>query len=100
MPGTIFGIPFDEELFLQMWGEAPDPVKTALLDSGVMVNDAAIASMIQSSGNLYTIPFFNVLSGVRRDGRLAISPQNCPAQILWVILQIASAAIGRNIVNL
>ena len=37
MPGTIFGIPFDEELFLQMWGEAPDPVKTALLDSGVMV---------------------------------------------------------------
>lgn len=75
MPGTIFGIPFDEELFLQMWGEAPDPVKTALLDSGVMVNDAAIASMIQSSGNLYTIPFFNVLSGdpLNYDGRTDIT---------------------------
>lgn len=71
MAGTIFGIPFDDELFLQMWGEAPDPVKTALLDSGVMVNDATIAGMIQSSGNVYTIPFFNVLGGTPQnyDGR-------------------------------
>lgn len=71
MAGTIFGIPFDDELFLQLWGEAPDPVKTALLDSGVMVSDATIAGMIQSSGNLYTIPFFNVLGGTPQnyDGR-------------------------------
>lgn len=75
MPGTIFGIPFDEELFLQMWGEAPDPVKTALLDSGVMVNDAVIAGMIQSSGNIYTIPFYNVLDGEDQnyDGRTDIT---------------------------
>lgn len=71
MAGTIFGIPFDDELFLQMWGEAPDPVKTALLDSGVIVSDATIAGMIQSSGNLYTIPFYNVLGGTPQnyDGR-------------------------------
>ena len=25
MAGTIFGIPFDDELFMQMWNEAPDP---------------------------------------------------------------------------
>lgn len=77
MAGTIFGIPFDEELFLQMWGEAPDPVKTALLDSGVMVNDATIAGMIQSNGNLYTIPFYNVLGGEPQnyDGRTDITAE-------------------------
>lgn len=77
MAGTIFGIPFDEELFLQMWGEAPDPVKTALLDSGVMVEDATIAGMIHTSGNLYTIPFFNVLGGTPQnyDGRTDITAE-------------------------
>ncbi|MCB6366527.1 major capsid protein [Intestinibacillus massiliensis] len=75
MAGTIFGIPFDEELFLQMWGEAPDLVKAALLDSGVMVEDPAVEGMIQTGGNLYTIPFFNVLDGAPQnyDGRTDIT---------------------------
>ena len=63
MPGTIFGIPFDEELFLQMWNEAPDPYLTAMIESGAVVDDPTIANMIQASGNIYTIPFYDTLDG-------------------------------------
>lgn len=63
MPETIFGIPFDEELFLQMWREAPDPYLTAMLQSGAVVEDSTIAGMIATSGNYYTIPFYNTLDG-------------------------------------
>jgi hypothetical protein len=75
MSGTIFGIPFDEELFLNNWNEAPDPVLTALLDSGVMVEDSTIRDMIQSNGNIYTIPFYNTLNGEEQnyDGRTDIT---------------------------
>ncbi|MGL5513284.1 MAG: hypothetical protein ACRDBM_08675 [Sporomusa sp.] len=63
MPGTIFGIPFDEELFLDMWREAPDPYLTAMIESGAIVQDSTIAGMIQSNGNIYTIPFYDTLEG-------------------------------------
>lgn len=63
MPGTIFGIPFDEELFLQMWNEAPDPYLTAMIESGAVVEDPTISGMIQTSGNIYTIPFYDTLDG-------------------------------------
>ena len=62
MAGTFLNYPFDEELFMQAWAEEPDPKLTALLNSGVMVEDATIASQIQNDGNLYTIPFYNILS--------------------------------------
>lgn len=63
MAGTIFGIPFDEELFLQMWNEALDPYLTAMIESGAVVQDSIIAGMIQNNGNIYTIPFYNTLDG-------------------------------------
>lgn len=63
MPGTFLGFPFDEELFNETWGQAPDPTRTALLNSGALVEDSSIGSMIGSNGNLYTVPFYNVLSG-------------------------------------
>lgn len=63
MPGTFLGFPFDEELFNETWGQAPDPTRTALLNSGALVEDSNIGSMIGSNGNLYTVPFYNVLSG-------------------------------------
>ena len=63
MAGTIFGIPFDEELFLNMWNETPDPYYTAMIESGAVVEDATIAGMIQNQGNTYTIPFFNTIGG-------------------------------------
>lgn len=63
MPGTFLGFPFDEEIFNHTWGNAPDPIKTAMLNSGALVEDSLIASMIQNDGNFYTLPFYNVLSG-------------------------------------
>ncbi len=63
MPGTIFGIPFDEEIFLNMWAESPDPYLAAMIESGAVVEDSTIAGMIQNSGNIYTIPFYNTLDG-------------------------------------
>ncbi len=63
MAGQIFGLPFDEELFLDMWNEAPDPYLTAMLDSGAMVEDSIIANMIQGQGNQYTIPFYDTIGG-------------------------------------
>lgn len=63
MPNTYLNYPFDEEIFNNSWQSAPDPVKTALLTSGVMVEDSVIAGMIANGSNLYTIPFYNVLSG-------------------------------------
>ena len=63
MPGTYLGFPFDEELFLMQWRAAQDPVLTALLDSGAVVEDATIRNMIANGSNLYTIPFYNVLGG-------------------------------------
>ena len=78
---TYLNYPFDEELFTQMWNEEPDPVKTALLESGVMVEDSLIAQQIQGDGNLYTIPFYNVLSGdpVNYDGATDITSEETTA---------------------
>lgn len=75
MPGTFLNFPFDDELFLHEWGNAPDPVLTALLQSGALVEDSTIGDQIQGKGNFYTIPFYNVLSGdpVNYDGQTDIT---------------------------
>lgn len=75
MPGMYLNFPFDEELFVQAWTEAPDPVKTALLTSGVMVPDPLISGQLAKDGNLFTLPFYNVLSGdpVNYDGATDIT---------------------------
>ena len=63
MPGTFLGFPFDEELFLMQWQNAVDPVKAALVASGAITQSADIRNLISTGGNLYTIPFYNVLGG-------------------------------------
>lgn len=75
MPGTYLNYPFDEDIFYQMWQEEPDPVLTAMLDSGAVVDDPTIANMLSSNGNQYTIPFYNILSGdpVNYDGATDIT---------------------------
>lgn len=75
MAGTIFGIPFDDELFMQMWNEAPDPYLTAMIESGAVVEDPVIAGRITHDGNFYTIPFYNTLDGDDQnyDGRTDIT---------------------------
>ena len=63
MPGTYLGFPFDEELFMLQWQNAVDPTRTALLSSGAIVQSSEIRNLIANGGNLYTIPFYNVLGG-------------------------------------
>ncbi|MCL2391991.1 MAG: coat protein [Oscillospiraceae bacterium] len=81
---TFLGFPFDSELFTQMWTEEPDPVLTAMIDSGAMVHDALIQSRIQNDGNLFTIPFYNVLDGdpSNYDGQtdISVTPVGAKAQ--------------------
>ena len=60
---TYLNFPFDEEVFLQSWEAAPDTVKSAMIDSGALVEDAMIESRIQTDGSLYSIPFYSVLEG-------------------------------------
>lgn len=63
MPGMFLNFPFDEELFLMNWQAAQDPVLTALLTCGAMVEDATIRGLIRNGSNLYTLPVYNVLGG-------------------------------------
>ena len=73
---TFLGYPFDQELFMQIWREVPDPRLTAMIESGAMVNDALIASRVANDGNYYTIPFYNILEGAEQnyDGMTDIIP--------------------------
>lgn len=77
MAGTLFGFPFDEELFSYRWNNAPDPVTAAIVDSGVMVEDPEIAAMISAGSNVYTVPFYNVLGGTPQnyDGKTDITAE-------------------------
>ncbi|MBE7009890.1 MAG: coat protein [Ruminococcaceae bacterium] len=60
---TYLNFPFDQEIFLHSWEAAPDPTKTAMIDSGALVEDAMIEARIQNDGCLYTIPFYSALDG-------------------------------------
>ena len=63
MPGTLYGFPFNEDLFRYRWENEPDPVSTALIDSGVMQDNAEIASQISTGSDVYTIPFYKTIGG-------------------------------------
>ena len=63
MPGMYLGFPFDEEIFDMKWKSQADPVSTALVDSGAMVEDAAIAALIQNGSDTYTVPSYGLLGG-------------------------------------
>lgn len=63
MAGTNLSFPYDEEVFNYFWGQATDPVRDALLTSGAVVNDTVIGARVQNGSNLYTMPYYNLLSG-------------------------------------
>ena len=75
MAGTYLNIPFDNDLFVDAWQEAPDPTKLALINSGVLVEDPIAADQLQNKGNLYTLPFYDALAGdeVNYDGATDIT---------------------------
>lgn len=57
------GYPFDPELFLYMWEQEKDPVKTAIIDSPAVVQNANIASLISKGSDIYTLPIYNIIGG-------------------------------------
>lgn len=58
---TWLNFPFDPELFSYYWGQQTDFAKTALIDSGAMVEDERIAALIQNGSDTFTIPSYDVL---------------------------------------
>lgn len=77
MAGMWLGYPFDEAIFMDAWAAEPDPVLTAMYDSGAVVNDPLIAGALTGKGNSFEIPFYHTLAGtpVNHDGQT-----NVPAQ--------------------
>lgn len=75
------GFPFDPELFDLNWKNEADPVKTALLDSGALVNDAEIQRLISNGSDMYTIPFYKLIGGdpVNYDGGTDITATEADA---------------------
>lgn len=63
MAGMLFGFPFNEELFEYNWRNEPDPVTTALAESGVVQENAEIARQISRGSEFYTIPFYKTIGG-------------------------------------
>ena len=101
MPGTFLGYPFDSELFFQLWNEEPDPVRTAIIDSGAMTYDNTIAERISHDGNLYTIPFYNPLDGtpVNYDGQTDITAtETSAASQSGIVYGRAAGFTSRNFV--
>jgi hypothetical protein len=54
---------YDEELFNNRWASEVDPTSLVLINSGAVVQDATIASMIAGGSNLYTVPFYKDITG-------------------------------------
>lgn len=102
MAGTYLGLPFDEELFFNEWRNEPDVYKTAMIDSGAVVNDADIASKIAGGSNLYTVPFYNTLpttEPVNYDGKTDIVAEETTGDALTgVVFGRAKAWSARDFV--
>lgn len=75
MAGSYLSFPFDEDVFNYRWGTEPDPVKTAMLESGALVANGEIAAQIAGGGDLYTVPFYKTIGGtpVNYDGKTKIT---------------------------
>jgi hypothetical protein len=75
MAGTYLGYPFDPEIFLYNWNQLQEITTEAMLGSGAMVNDATIAGMISNGSDVYTMPFYNLISAnfVNYDGATDIT---------------------------
>lgn len=61
---TYLNFPYDAEIFNYDWKNYPDTVLTTMINSGAIVQDGEIAQMVANGSNFFTVPFYNVLSGV------------------------------------
>lgn len=60
---TYLGYPFDPELFLYNWQNLKDTTTEAMLNSGAVVEDATISNLISNGSDVYTLPFYGLLTG-------------------------------------
>lgn len=60
---TYLGYPFDPELFNYNWANAKDPTLTAMFDSGAVMNNAELRTLIANGSDFYTLPFYKVIGG-------------------------------------
>lgn len=65
MAGTNLSFPYDAEIFNYSWKNTPDLILTTMLESGAVVQDGEIASMISNGSNFFTVPFYDVLGGTQ-----------------------------------
>lgn len=74
MAGNFLDYAFDEELFINSWGEYPDLTTRALLNCGVLANSPQVTAQLQNGGNYFTTPFYKPLEGtpVNYDGQTDI----------------------------
>lgn len=63
MPATNLNFPYDPELFLLQWRNAPDPTRTAILESGAMVANAELRNLIANGSDVFTMPFYDTIGG-------------------------------------
>lgn len=63
MAGTNLNFPFDAEIFNYDWKNTPDLILTSMLESGALVQDGEIASLISNGSNFFTTPYYDVLGG-------------------------------------
>lgn len=102
MAGTLFGFPFNEELFDYQWKNAPDPVGQALVNSGALVPNGEISTLISQGSDLYTVPFYNVIGGDEQnyDGQTTIVPEETSgASQTGVVYGRAKAWTARDFVS-
>jgi len=67
MAGLNLQFPFDEEIFNYKWETTPDLILTTLLESGAVVADSEIATLISNGSNFFTTPFYNELGGTEQN---------------------------------
>lgn len=60
---TWLNFPFDPDIFNYKWENTPDVVLTNLLESGAVVNDSEIATLISTGSNFFTTPYYDILDG-------------------------------------
>lgn len=75
MPGTLYGFPFNPEIFSYNWKNEPDPVSTAMIDSGAVQPNGEIANLVNNGSDVYTVPFYKVIGGtpINYDGNTDIT---------------------------
>ena len=63
MPGQFLNYPFDEEVFLGLWRDEPDPTFTSIIESGALITNDVINGMIPINSPQWTLPYYSPLGG-------------------------------------